>query len=488
MRKPVRMGLLAFMVGSLTGCAMGQPDSWAPVRPVSRRDGGTSSSGSRRFLPTAGQVAELPELAEESTLKDYLAYAMRKNPGLRAAFNRWKAALERTPQVSSLPDPMFTYVQFIREVETRVGPQERQLSLMQKFPWFGKLRLRGDAASKAAAAAYEEFEAARLDVVFRVEEVYYELYYLGQAIQIAKENLDLLKYFETVARARYTAAVATHAAVIKVQVEIGKLEDTLATLEDLKSPLEARLNAALNRPAETFVPFPKTIPPRRTAVTLNARELLKQYLDTPRLEALRHLVEKTEAEINLARLNYYPDLTVGVAWMQTDKAIMDTPESGKDPVLATLSINLPIWRKKYRAAERQARANHRSAVHTLQQQENDLASRIKMALYKHDDGRRKVTLYRDTLIPKATESLKSTEASFTAGATTLLTLIDAQRILLEFRLSYERALADRARALAELEMLVGKEVGRLAPGPGSMEADSSEESEKGGETEGGSVE
>jgi outer membrane protein TolC len=73
----------------------------------------------RAKLPTVqayqtADTTELPTLHESATLNDYLAYAALNNPGLEAAFNRWRAALERVPQEKSLPDPRFTYRYFIR--------------------------------------------------------------------------------------------------------------------------------------------------------------------------------------------------------------------------------------------------------------------------------------------------------------------------------------------------------------------------------------
>ncbi|MHC4153562.1 MAG: TolC family protein, partial [Planctomycetota bacterium] len=73
------------------------------------------------------------------TLQDYLRLAALNNAGLKAAFEEWKAALEQVPQARSLPDPRFTYGYYIREVETRVGPQQNRLGIMQVFPWFGEI-------------------------------------------------------------------------------------------------------------------------------------------------------------------------------------------------------------------------------------------------------------------------------------------------------------------------------------------------------------
>ncbi|MCK5547397.1 MAG: hypothetical protein KAI64_00170, partial [Thermoplasmata archaeon] len=57
----------------------------------------------------AARSDNLPELDESSTLSDYLEYAALNNPGLEAAFNAWKAALEKAAYIGKLPDPRFNY-------------------------------------------------------------------------------------------------------------------------------------------------------------------------------------------------------------------------------------------------------------------------------------------------------------------------------------------------------------------------------------------
>ncbi len=81
-----------------------------------------------------------------------------------------------------------------------------------------------------------------------------------------------------------------------------------------------------------------------------------------------------------------------------------------------------------------------------------------MALYRYNDARRKIDLFRDTLTPEAEQSLNITEEAYRSGEVDFLNLIDAQRLLLEFQLSAERALTNREQSLAEIEMLVGRPV------------------------------
>jgi hypothetical protein len=115
---------------------------------------------------------QLPELTEASGLNNYLAYAALANPQLEAAFNRWKAALEMVTQAHTLPDPRFNYGYFIQEVETRVGPQEQRPGLSQMFPWFGKLKLRSEAAREGTNAALQQYEAAKLKLFDEVKWCY----------------------------------------------------------------------------------------------------------------------------------------------------------------------------------------------------------------------------------------------------------------------------------------------------------------------------
>ncbi len=80
-----------------------------------------------------------PNLFGQQDLNEYLKIAAENNPGLQVNFNEYMAAMEKVPQVKSLPDPMVAFGYFIQPVETRVGPQEWRFNMAQSFPWFGLL-------------------------------------------------------------------------------------------------------------------------------------------------------------------------------------------------------------------------------------------------------------------------------------------------------------------------------------------------------------
>ena len=60
------------------------------------RFGGREALAGSASVPSA-EAGErgFPQLSEESTVVDYVRYAALNNPALEAAFNRWRAALEK---------------------------------------------------------------------------------------------------------------------------------------------------------------------------------------------------------------------------------------------------------------------------------------------------------------------------------------------------------------------------------------------------------
>ena len=391
-------------------------------------------------------------------LSGYLAQAAIHNPELEAAFYRWKAALERIPQVRALPDPRFTFAYYIRNVETRVGPQEARLALFQTFPWFGILGLREDMAAQEAKAAKAQYDALKFKVFYDVKNAFYEYAYLAQAIQISREDLELLRYFESVVRARYSAGAVPYADVVKTQVQLGRIEDRLRTLQDLRKPLMAKLAASMNVPPDTEFPWPPAVPIMILCPT--EEELFKALPEySPQIKRLEYLEARDKAGIELARKNFYPEVTFGIEDIFTGSALMpNTPDSGKDAVIASVTINIPFWWEKRKAAVREGHAKLASTSKGTEALKRSLISDMELALYKYRDAQRKIDLYLNTLIPKAEEALGVTLEAFQAGTRSSLDLIDAEKTLLEFQLSYIRALADQAQRVAELEWILGQEI------------------------------
>lgn len=448
MRSTISLAAVGALCGAIlmSGCESDRPAAFGEYSHL--------SSAPAKAASESANEKNLPRLTEQSALADYLSFAALNNPGLEAAFERWKAAMEMIPQARALPDPQFTFRYFVVAQATRDGDMRFAFDLAQTFPWFGKLQLKGDMAAAEAKAAYMRYEAQRLAVFARVKDAYYEYRYVARATDIAKENVDRLKSIELIARAKYRNVTGSQPDLIRVQVELGKMEDELESMRDMRNPIAARLNAALGRPADA--PLPASLPVGDGDDTV-AEGRLQAWMEqsNPELKAMDADIAREIKGIALAGKDYYPDFMLGVSYdaMVHARGVMMPPEN---PIAVMVSVNVPIWWNKYAAGVRQAQARYNAAMKDKQDKTYSLGSDIRMESYNFRNARRKVVLYRDTLLPKADAALRSTLASYQTGAATFADLIDTQRTLLEFQLNYERAYADRRQALARLEAIAGR--------------------------------
>lgn len=392
----------------------------------------------------------------DNSLAWYLQQAAEQNPGLKSTWHQWQAAVAGAEGADALPDPEFSYDYFIEEVETRVGPQEQKFGARQAFPWFGTLGLRERTADAGAEVAQARLEARKLGVFFEVKEAFYESWYLKQALQIARENIELVEHLEQVAQARVRGGDAASGAIM-AQVELGKLADRVNTLEAMRGPLAARLNSSIGRPAGSAVSWPVD-PVFHEPVSLRREELTAALRENPMLAMIEANLRKHEFQEALARKERFPNIMVGVDYISTGDALNPgTMDSGKDSLIAKVGLSLPIWSGKNRARIEEAGARREAAVYELSDKTYALEAQLSQAAFTYDDAARKLALYQDTLIPQARQSQETVEDAYAAGKADFLNLIDAERLLLEFQLELERARANLEIGKARIEMLTGQE-------------------------------
>ncbi len=409
----------------------------------------TDEEGRASFSAESGSTIDPLILNNTSTLDDYQRYAEARNPELQAARLRHSAALERIPQARALPDPQLGYR--FDDMGGGLSSSRHTLELSQMFPGFGKRELRGDQAAIAAGIEEQEYRMMKLRLDVMVAEAYAEYYYLFREIAVTEENLKLLDYMERVAQVRYTANRGGQSDVVRAQVEMGMLEERIQALSDMLRPTTAKLNAILNRPADAPLPAPSGLPD--AAVTVTEAQLASWMRDNnPSLKAAELQAEKSGKVIELARKQSYPDFKLGFG----TEAGADAMGRSGSSYMGMFSLNIPLWGGKNRAAVNEAKEMRRSAEEMLTHRENELAANLQTALYRYRDSERKILLYRDSLLPKARQSLAVSQRAFEVGSAGFLDLVDAQRTLLELELSLERARSDQALSHAIIAQLTGR--------------------------------
>ena len=405
------------------------------------------------FLARFGfSFSQFPEA--DGSMEGYIVEALRGNQELRSRYSNYLAATEMISQATSLPDPRLGYTEYVKPVETRVGPQERAVSLSQSIPWFGSLALRGDIKREKAEAVRSLIYITALGVVAEVKKAYYDLGYLERAVAITEQHVRLMTQWEDVARVRYSAGSGQYTDVIKAQVELGILSDRLAELQDQRRPLAAVMNALLNR--SPAAPVIVTELPASAEHELDIAELAERMkAQNPLLSTWDHRAQESLHADRLARKQGYPSFTLGVNYILTGQARMDgVADSGENALMASVAVTLPIWRGKIDSASRAAVNQYQAALSSKRELTNNLIASLERSHFQYRDACRKRELYQTALLPKGHQSLDAVRAAYETGSSRFLDLVDAERLVLEFELSLAKARFDVLIQESVIENLV----------------------------------
>ena len=115
------------------------------------------SVASPQDLPFAG----MSELPVDGLVEQVLA----RNPSLSQMVAAWQAASARYPQVTSLDDPMFGTMLAPASFGSNNVEAGYRLEISQKYPFPGKLGLRGQGALAEASAAGHDVDDIRLQLI-----------------------------------------------------------------------------------------------------------------------------------------------------------------------------------------------------------------------------------------------------------------------------------------------------------------------------------
>ncbi len=386
-----------------------------------------------------------------------LERARDTNPDLDVARMTAEAAEARVYPAGALPDPRFRYELSSLPTSdfdldsTPISGQ--QLGLNQHFPFPGLLGNRREAASFAAGASQQDLgdESRRVDAA--VERAWVELGFAQRALDVTLANIELLRQLAKIAEAKYKVGQGLQQDVIRAQVTLTELLDEQLRRDASIRSAEARLGNLLD--LSVAAPYPRTTPLRETAALPDISVLLEQLEKTsPRLRAMEERIEEAEHRKRVAQLEGYPDFDLGLGYRIREK-VMGDPVNGADYVGASITVRLPIDRKKWRSivAERDALVRRTQAEYRRFRAMLRDAVQANYAVLERAD--REIELLEDGLLPQARQSLDSSRSGYEVDKVDFLSLIDSQVRLLNAELRLERAIADRRAAFASVEASAG---------------------------------
>lgn len=382
--------------------------------------------------------------------------ALQNNPEILASKKRWGVFKERIPQARALPDPMLglgiislpTNFSFKDEDMTM-----KELSISQMFPFYGKRRLMGEMAEKEAEAVFKEIQERTNRIIKEVKETFFELSYNYRSTEITQRNKEILESFAKIAETQYALGMGIQQDVLKAHVEVSKMVDDLIMLGQKKRALEAKLNALVNRSPEVSVGKPAEVIFKKLPYAID--ELQKMAIEiNPTLQAMKKVIEAKEKAYELAKREYYPDLTLKFAYGQRDNG----PEmKRRDMLTGMMEINIPIF---YKSKQDRKVAETKADIQVIEAQYRAIKNEILFMIA--DMGsmiqrvERQLELYKTGIIPQASLQINSAMSAYRVGKADFMTLLDSRMTLYRYELEYHQALTEYEKNVASLEAVVGR--------------------------------
>jgi outer membrane protein TolC len=388
------------------------------------------------------------------SLRELTGQAIRNNPEIVAAQKTYEAARQRPTQEGSLPDPMVSLgwvsvgnplpgAGLGSEVVANIG-----VMYSQELPYPGKLKLRGEIASKEAEAAFQQYQAVQLGVISRVKQAYYRLQYTYAASALLVRNRDLLNRLVSVTEARYSVGRAAQQDVFKAQTQVSILETRLVKLEQQRVSSEAELNSLLNQRPGTPIGRPEDLEPKELAATLD--ELFAAAgQNSPMLRRDQKMIERSALAVNSARKEYYPDVTLsGGYFNQGSMAPMYQFQ-------ASVKVPIYFWRKQ-RAGVNEQVSMLSQARRTYEATDQSLHYRIKDDYTMAQASLRLMKLYAQTVVPQGNLALESSLSTYETGAVDFLSVLTNFTTVLDYEMNYYDEALNYALALSRLEEMTGQ--------------------------------
>jgi len=444
----------------------------------------------------------------QDSLMHYLEIATKNNPTVMQRYNEYQAALQKVPQVASLPDPQLEMGVFLSPMELIAGNQVADIKLMQMFPWFGVIKNAKDEMSLMAKAKYETFRDAKLQVYYDVQQTWFDLYKVRRNILISEENVDLLKTIERLTLVKFRSgssggsssasgskmsggnspASSTSSSgmnvmggnsvssstsvssvsspvpmssssgatsltdVYQIQIETGDLENNISSLKNEEQVIVAQFNSQLNRPLTTTVYVPDSLSSEPLDITyLSVSDTM--FTRNPMLGMIHYEQQSLDARKKMQKQMGFPMVGLGVNYSVINKSAMSTsPMNGQDMIMPMLTVTLPVYRKKYKAMQTETDFLKKASEQNYQATANSLQTEYYEALQLYYDAQRRMKLY-ESQSRLAQKTLDISIKTFSSAASGLSDILRIRQQLLDYELKQVEAVADFNKAEAWVKRL-----------------------------------
>ena len=400
-------------------------------------------------LPALGQE---PVANASTPLSQLLAEAAANNPQVSAADHGVRAARQVAQQVTTLPDPKFTYQQFsVGSPKPFAGYTNSDFAYVgvgasQELPYPGKLRLRGQVADREADTKQAETEVTKTSIADGVKADYLRLAYLQQTLGILRQNEAVLDQLIQDATAHYQVGQGMQQDVLEAQLDRTKIVKEITMHHQEMGQLQAHLKGLLDR--DQASPDIVTEDLTQSSLKSPASDLLAQVRQSnPQVQVDAKDISKQDAQLASAKREGKPDFELGYMYENTDRKY-------RDYYMFTFDVRFPR-KKRVNAEVAQAQEQLIQSQKTLDAHLQQRLAEVQQGYVNATSDEELLKEYREGLIPQSEAAYRATLNGYAFNREPFAHVLSSFSSLLGLKLEYAQTLVDHETALAHLESLTG---------------------------------
>jgi outer membrane protein TolC len=291
-----------------------------------------------------------------------------------------------------------------------------------------------------------------------VAAAYYPLYELNQWKEIERENIEILESYKTIANKKFENGAGTMVDVLRVDIMLKDATTNLSILNDKEAPLLTRFNKLLNREENALVIVEDSLVVQALPDNFRKDSLLAK---NPVLEELDLKIASSEVSEEVAYKQGLPKFGLGLDYVlvgdRTDLASdMAAPQdNGKNALMPMVSVSIPIFRSKYKAAVKEAQLMQESYALQKEDFANTLTSSYEMAWFEIQQQQELLKLY-DQQIQETNQALNLLFTAYGNSGNEFEEVLRMQQQLLKYEKMKATAETQYQIALAKLNYLTAK--------------------------------
>ncbi|MGB7923369.1 MAG: TolC family protein [Pyrinomonadaceae bacterium] len=391
---------------------------------------------------------------------DLVRRALTSNGELAAARLDIERARARLRQAGLRPNPTLDFEQTTGRLTGSPGESETSVGVSLPLELGGKRRRRIELAEAELEAVEAEVSDRERLLAAEVRALYAEALTALRELEITEglTNVDLQTVVFVQARVNEGETPP---------IELNLLRAEVDRLRSRRSLVEGRLRASLIR-LKSITGIPQDEPlrlrediqtPRLPQPPASLEAAIEIALRTrPDLRLARLTEEVAEAGLRLARAQNAPEVTAFTRYTLSRSSFDDTPVGvlrDRDRLLTFgVSVGIPIFNKN-QGAKAEAAVMISQARSRREFAEQVVRSEVASAYARYEAARSATATFEQGVIQRSIENIRTIRAAYEIGAFSITDLLSEQRRLVDSQRDFTETLAERYRALADLQSAIG---------------------------------